>query len=203
MEHDKKYFLWGVNITSKMKLYLNNPAIDGLLTDFPGRLAQLSLKKSLNNIDNIDYSPKKINGKLYIKNSKKCPVTIFRGYGSQGENTGMMLNENAECTFTEIASVNGILWYCIGPNLWINGNSVSYSNVSNPIAPKTRIGLLLTKQRVPIYGDADCEIPTGRKLRSSSNSKWHCFAFYKNRDHLAYNLGDNQWIEAKYVKILQ
>lgn len=56
---------------------------------------------------------------------------------------------------------------------------------------------------VPIYGDADCEIPTGRKLRSSSNSKWHCFAFYKNRDHLAYNLGGNQWIEAKYVKILQ
>ena len=61
MEHDKKYFLWGINSTSKMKLYLNNPAIDGLLTDFPGRLAQLSLKKSLNNIDNIDYSPKKIN----------------------------------------------------------------------------------------------------------------------------------------------
>lgn len=197
--HYKKYLLWGVNSSSAMESYLKNPYVDGLLTDYPNRLARILPHNSLEVNSNQGYLPKKIHGRRYIKSPSKCSVMVFDGYGNQSQYTGMMLKPNTKITFNKIALEKGTLWYCIGSNLWINGKFTSYSKHSKSPAPKTKVGLLSTKKITTIYRDAKCKIATNRNLRS--NSQWHYFAFYKNRNHSAYNLGGNQWVKAQDVKI--
>lgn len=128
-------------------------------------------------------------------------MSVYKGYGDHRQYSGVCLKANTMRQFTKIASENGNLWYCLGDDLWINGNFVKYDKGAVAIAPHMKNGLVMTMKTTPIYGDANCEDSAGRQLRD--NSQWHYFAVYKNADHSAYNLGGNQWIKAQDVKIVK
>lgn len=201
-DHGKKYLLWGVNSDRAMKLYQTNHHVDGILTDYPNHLAKVDPQNQWGSVFNDkNLAPKKIQGQLYVKSFENCPVSVYKGYGDHRQYSGVRLKADTLRQFTKIASENGNLWYCLGDDLWINGDFVKYDKGAVAIAPHMKNGLVMTVKTTPIYGDANCEDSAGRQLRD--NSQWHYFAVYKNADHSAYNLGGNQWIKAQDVKIVK
>jgi glycerophosphoryl diester phosphodiesterase len=70
----KKYLLWGVDDTTAMKQVINSGNVDGLITDFPGRLDQIL---------GVNYYPaRQINGHIIVKYRQGYSVNVWNGYGN-------------------------------------------------------------------------------------------------------------------------
>lgn len=187
-QHGKKYLLWGVNDASAMKRIVDSGNVDGLITDFPGRLSQILGIKN--------YPAKPISGSIVIKYKKNWSVNVWNGYGAHRRFSGQRVKNGSRHTVYKVAIENGQTWYNIGGNHWLEGKYVASYPIQKATgteqAPNIHHGVLKLAQPAEVFGDPNLQSSLGRTLPAGTS--WKFFASVQRNGKTAYNLGSNQWI---------
>lgn len=198
-QHGQKYLLWGVNDAAAMKQIVDSGNVDGLITDFPGRLSQILGIKN--------YPAKKINGSIVVKYKNNWSVNVWTGYGKNRHFSGQRVKNGSRHAVYEVAIENGQTWYNIGGNHWLPGQYVaSYpvkqagSSTNNQL-PDAHRGVLTLARAAELYSDPGLQNSLNRTL--SEGTSWRFFATVKRNGKTAYNLGGNQWISSDSLKEAQ
>lgn len=190
----KKYLIWGIDDSAAMRDIVNSGNVEGLITDFPGRLAQIL---------GVSYYPaRKINGHIIIKYRPNGSVNIWNGYGKSAVFAGKRVKNGTKLPVYEVAIQDGKTWYNLGNNQWIDGQYVaSYpvKQVSTQGAVK-RHGIIRIRYNhggVNLWTEPGDHDFTGRRLRNGS--RWKYFSTISINGRVYYNLGGNQWVDGKYA----
>jgi glycerophosphoryl diester phosphodiesterase len=186
----KKYLLWGVNDAAAMKRIVDSGNVDGLITDFPGRLSQI--------LGITNYPAKKINGSVVVKYKKNWRVNVWNGYGKHRHFSGQRVQNGSRHQVYEVAIEDGKTWYNIGGNHWLEGKFVAtypikQANGKSQV-PNAHQGVVKLAQDAQVYSDPVLQRPAGKTLPAGSS--WKFFASVTNNGQTVYNLGGNQWISS-------
>lgn len=193
-QNGKKYLLWGVNDASAMKQIIDSGNVDGLITDFPGRLSQILGVKN--------YPARTINGYIVIKYRPHYSVNVWHGYGTSARFAHRRLADGSRVRVYQVAIQNNKTWYNIGGNQWIDGQyAASYpiKAIGDEVEVK-QSGVIRINYRggsVNLWQEPGDHGFTGRRLKNGTS--WKFFATKILNGRVYYNLGGNQWIDGQYA----
>jgi len=197
--HGKKYLIWGIDNEQAMRKLAQSGDIDGIITNFPGRLSEV--------LGVRDYSPQSLQGKIFVNYKPNSLVNVWNGYGKNATFSGQRLKNGSIHTVSQVAIENGKSWYNLENNKWIDGQYVIFYPKSNLTdrAPIQRTGIIKIKYR-PGYGVNMWNNPNGTHFsgqRLKHGTSWKYFATVKNNGRTFYNLGGNQWVDGRYTVIVR
>ncbi|WP_297816169.1 SLAP domain-containing protein [uncultured Lactobacillus sp.] len=169
-------------------------------------LAVLSLDATAPNIVNAasdtTSSFTKSNGIANILTSEGARI-----YSAPGQNpTQRVLPVYSNWKVLGYTTVNGVKWFNVGKNQWINSQQTKYTESSNPTGTyyygsKNATGVVKVHYK-PGYGIAVWSQPgkgviPGKYLKHGTS--WKYFQTANVGGLLWYNLGGNQWVSAQYT----
>ncbi|MCH3990661.1 MAG: SLAP domain-containing protein [Lactobacillus sp.] len=190
----KKYLIWGVNDAAAMKNIVNSGNVDGLITDFPGRLAQIL---------GVNYYPaRQINGYIVIKYNGKGGVNVWNGYGTNAVFSGRRVKNGTRLQVTQVAIQNGKTWYNLGNNQWIDGQYAATYPIKQVATSSSarKYGIIQIRYNhggVNLWKEPGDRGFTGRRLRNGSRWRYYATTYINGRTY--YNLGGNQWVDGRYA----
>lgn len=196
-QNGKKYLLWGINDKDAMKRLVDSGDVEGIITDYPGRLSEV--------LGVSQYAPQDINGEIVVKYVGNYSINVWNGYGSGMRFSGQRIKNGTKHSVVQVAVKDGKTWYNLGNNRWIDGNYVAYYPKSNYQAPSQKQGVIRVKYR-PNYSINIWTSPTnprwtGKRLKHGTS--WRYFATVQANGRTWYNLGGSQWIDGKYVTVVK
>ncbi|QNQ81006.1 glycerophosphodiester phosphodiesterase [Lactobacillus sp. PV034] len=193
-DHHKKYLVWGVDTKNQMNYFINNKMVEGVLTNYPIKLARIKREKRqlwLPINGNIYLATKNARPQKFMKRGRQHPIQKH-------------LKVNHPYKLFKIAFRNHNLWYELGKNQWVKAEDISFypPSCQSKSAPQLKIGMLqVISKRVKVYNS-----PKGKGHKNSNlkrNTKWQYFAIMTYKKQEYYNLGGNQWIDSKDVKVIR
>ncbi|WP_297815353.1 glycerophosphodiester phosphodiesterase [uncultured Lactobacillus sp.] len=197
--HGKKYLVWGADSEEAMRKLVEQGNIEGIITNFPGRLSQV--------LGVTSYPAQDIQGKIIIKYRKNGAVNVWNGYGKSAKFSGQRVKDGTEHAVSQVAIQNGKTWYNLGNNHWIDGQYVAFYASANKAgqAPVQRKGVLKIKYRpgysVNMWNNPNGTHFSGRRLKHGTS--WKYYATAQSNGHTFYNLGANQWVDGHYVTVIR
>ncbi|WP_317696319.1 GH25 family lysozyme [Xylocopilactobacillus apis] len=145
-----------------------------------------------------------------VKYRPSYGIVVWNGYDlNTRKQTGKYLKHGTSWKVVLQAKYKGEYWYAVGNNQWIQAkytsNSKGYSNVrtvypnSNPNGAPIATINYISGYGITLWNGYDVYTrkPTGRYLLDGSD--WKIIAQVKVNGEYWYQLGKNQWIQAKYT----
>ena len=192
-KHHKKYLIWDIDTKRQMRSLIKNDMVDGVLTNYP---AQLSKLKGVKNGQSVN-----ITGKAYIVTNK---ARVYQIYKEKQKKTNMVLKQGQVYKIFQLKLIHEEYWYKLGNNQWVNAKNIEFYPYSKQAksAPQLKTGnVQIVSKTTKMYHS-----PTGKKYNNPNlkeNTKWEYFAKMNYKKHVFYNLGGNQWIDGKDVKVIK
>jgi len=146
----------------------------------------------------------------FTKSSGVASINTSEGariYSKPGKNpTNRVLPTYSNWKILGYTTVNGVKWFNVGTNQWINSQQTKYTESSNPTdtlyyGNKYATGVVTVHYK-PGYGIAVWSQPgkgviPGKYLKHGTS--WKYFKTASIGGLLWYNLGGNQWVSAQYT----
>ena len=124
-------------------------------------------------------------------------ATVYDDFTSNGTSTGRVLPAGSAWKAMRSVNLNGVLWYNLGSNQWVQGNDVTLTQPGS-VTSFRGVGQI---NYVPGYGIAiwtnNGHVIPGRYLQHGTRWQLYLRKIYNGRGW--YNLGGDQWIDSQYI----
>ena len=189
-DHHKKYLIWDVDTKTQMKKLLKNKLVSGVLTNYPAKLAKVKKEKK--------YPAKEINGRAYIVAKK---AQVYKEDQRTFKKTNKKLKQESVYRISKVKFSHNRYWYCLGENDWVQEKNIEFYPFSPQakLAPKLKVGILQVTKTTKIFSSPG---QSTNKI-AAVKSQWGYFSEIMHKKHIYYNLGNNNWIDGKDVKVIK
>ena len=132
---------------------------------------------------------------VYVNNANGA--TIYTTPNTQGNvgDTGNKLSNNTAWAISKTANIDGVTYYAVGKNQWINASDIS---TTAPVTSVNKMMYVSASGHVNLYSSANGGYFTGNTAAGGSG-----YTVYAQTTDASgqvwYDLGGSQWINGKYM----